>query len=115
MSASVKKAPMSSGSASAQCASSAARPPAAARFSAAMPGDQPANQSSPSASNGAGADTLTAAMTRSGSSAVQASACGPPPEWPSTANRPMPSASAIAATSAAADATVRPSRGPEPP
>jgi hypothetical protein len=43
MSASVKKAPMSSGSASAQRASSAARPVAAARFSAAMPGDQPAN------------------------------------------------------------------------
>jgi len=59
---------------------SAARPRVAARFSAAMPGGQPADQSSPSASNGAGADTLTAAMTRSGSSAAQASACGPPPE-----------------------------------
>ena len=102
---------MASGSASAlaQCASSAARPAVAARFSAAMPGDQPANQSSPPESSGAGADTLTAAMTRSGSSAAMASACGPPPEWPSTVNRPMPSASAIAATSAAADAIVRPS------
>jgi hypothetical protein len=93
MSPSVKKAPMFSGSASAQWASRAASPPAAARFSAAMPGDQPANQSSPSASNGAGPDTLTAAMTRSGNSAAQASACGPPPEWPTTAKRPMPSAS----------------------
>ena len=46
---------MSSGSALAQCASSAARPPAAARFSATIPGDQPANQSSPPALNGAGA------------------------------------------------------------
>jgi hypothetical protein len=45
MSASVKKEPMSSGSAPAQCASSAARPLVAARFSAAMPGAQPANQS----------------------------------------------------------------------
>ena len=111
----MKKAVICSGSACAQCASSAARPPAAARFSAAIPGDQPANQSSPSASNGAGADTLTAAMTRPGSSAAQASACGPPPEWPSTANRPRPRASATAATSAAAEATARPSSGSEPP
>ncbi len=33
---------------------------------------------------------------------------GPPPEWPMTANRSMPSASAMLATSAAADATFRP-------
>ena len=33
---------------------------------------------------------------------------GRPPEWPMTANRSMPSASATLATSAAADATSRP-------
>jgi hypothetical protein len=57
-----------------------ARPMAAARCSAALPGDHPANQSSPTASNGAGAEMLTTAATRSGSNAAQASACGPPPE-----------------------------------
>jgi hypothetical protein len=90
-------------------------PARAARFSAAIPGDQPANQSSPSASDGAGPDTLTAAMTRAGSSAAQASACGPPPDAPITANRSTPSASAMCSTSVAAEATSRPGRGLEPP
>jgi hypothetical protein len=47
------------------------------------------------------------ANTRSASSDAQASACGPPPEEPITANRPIPSASAIPATSAATAATSR--------
>ena len=40
-----------------------------------------------------------ARVTRSGSRAAQASACGPPPDRPSTANRSTSSASAIVATS----------------
>ncbi|GAB3847625.1 hypothetical protein GCM10027610_067870 [Dactylosporangium cerinum] len=64
---------------------------------------------------GLSADTLTAAVTRSGSRAAQARACGPPPEWPMTANRSTPSASATAAASLAAEATVRSGLGVEPP
>ncbi len=75
----------------------------------------PANQSRPSASNGASPAALTTATTRSASSAPQARACGPPPEWPMTASRPMPSASARAAVSAAADAMRRPGSVVEPP
>ena len=75
----------------------------------------PANQSSPVAPYGAGPEALTAASTRSGSRAAQASACGPPPEWPMTANRSIPSASTTAATSAAAEPTGRSGRGVEPP
>lgn len=48
-------------------------------------------------------------------SAAQARACAPPPEWPMTANRPMPKASATLATSAAADARSRPGWGVDPP
>jgi len=71
----------------------------------------PSNQSSPSAPNGARPDPSATASTRPGSSAAQASACGPPPEWPMTANSPTPSASATLAASAAADAMSRPGRG----
>ena len=74
-----------------------------------MPGAaMPANQSSPSAQNGAITATQTTARTRPDSSAPLARACGPPPEWPITANCPMPSASAMPATSSAADAMSRP-------
>jgi hypothetical protein len=76
----------------------ASRPSAAAPSDATPDGTMLANQSSPSASNGASAAPLTTATTRPGSSAPQASACGPPPEWPMTANRSMPSESATAAT-----------------
>ena len=75
----------------------------------------PPNQSRPSAPYGASPAMLTAPTTRSPSDAAQASACEPPPEWPITANRSMPSASATRATSAAADAMSRPGRGVEPP
>jgi hypothetical protein len=42
-----------------------------------------------------------------GSSAPHARSCEPPPEWPMTANRSMPSASATLAASPAANATSR--------
>jgi hypothetical protein len=75
----------------------------------------PANQFSPAASNGATPATDATATTRSRSSTAVASACGPPPEIPQVAKRSMPSASAIAATSPAALATVRPGWGDEAP
>jgi hypothetical protein len=96
-------------------ASFAARPAAAERSDPVLASDMPANQSSPSAPNGAMAAALTTASTRSGSSAPHASACAPPPECPNTAKRSIPSASAIAATSSAAEPTVRPGSGVEPP
>jgi hypothetical protein len=73
----------------------------------------PANQSSPSAPKGARPDPSATASTRPGSSAPHASACGPPPEWPRTANSPTPSASATAAASAAAEALSRSGRAVE--
>jgi hypothetical protein len=82
-------------------ASFAARPAAAARREAALEGVMPANQSSPAASYGAIPDILTTLRTRWGSRAAQARACGPPPEWPMTANRSMPRASATAETQVA--------------
>ena len=91
------------------------RPARAALSSATPAGDMPANQSRPSARNGASPAMLTAPVTRPGSKAAQARACGPPPECPITANCPMPSASAMAAVSAAAEATSRPGFGDEPP
>ena len=75
----------------------------------------PANQSRPAAPNGASPDTLTTATTRSGSSAPQASACGPPPEWPMTAKEPRSSASATAAAYPAAEAMSRPGNGVDGP
>ena len=66
--------------AAASCASLASRPAAAARSDASPPGAMPANQPSPDAPNGATAETLTTARTRSPSSAPGASACVPPPE-----------------------------------
>ena len=72
--------------------------PAAARSPAASPMPNPANQSRPSAPNGAKPATLTTRRTRSGSRAAHARACEPPPEWPMTANRSMPKASATAET-----------------
>ena len=74
----------------------------------------PSNQSNASV-RGAMPASVTTPVTRSGSSAAPASACGPPPEAPIAANRPTPNASATAATSAAADATSRPGRGDDPP
>ena len=50
----------------------------------------PSNQSSPSASGGARVTRAAARVTRSGSSAAQASACGAPPERPTTAKRSSP-------------------------
>jgi hypothetical protein len=97
------------------CASSASRPAAAARVCASPAGAIPAYQSRPSAPWGARPDAHTAQRTPSGSSAAQASACGLPPEWPITANRSMPSAPAMLATSAAAEATSRPGRGVDVP
>ncbi len=75
----------------------------------------PSNQSSPSASIGASEASEAAAVTRSGSSAAQASTCGPPPEMPHMASRSMPSPAQMARTSAAQSATVRPGWGVEPP
>src|SRR5215813_9291960 len=88
---------------------------AAARSIATPESAMPANQSSPSAPNWASPAMLTTPRTRSGSSAPQARACGPPPEWPMTANRSMPSASATLATYVASDATSRPADDVDPP
>ena len=74
----------------------------------------PSNQSNASV-YGAGEASVTTPVTRSGTSAAQARACGPPPDVPMTANRSMPSASATATTSAAADVTERPGCGVDPP
>ena len=74
----------------------------------------PSNQSNASV-YGARPASVTTPVTRPGSRAPHASACGPPPEAPIDANRPTPNASATAATSAAADATSRPGFGLEPP
>ncbi|MDF2576508.1 MAG: hypothetical protein K0S05_3420 [Agromyces sp.] len=74
----------------------------------------PANQSNSSV-YGAIPAIETTAVTRSGSSAAPANACGAPPDAPMAANRSTPNASATAATSAADDATSRPGRGEEPP
>ena len=71
-------------------------------------GRHAANQSSPWASDGAIATTQTTPTTCCGSSAPQARACEPPPEWPMTANCLMPRASATLETSAAAEAMSRP-------
>ena len=75
----------------------------------------PAVKSRPSASNGATEQSAAAAATRSGSSAATASACGPPPDSPHVHSRSIPSASQIAATSAAHSATSRPGVRVEPP
>jgi len=75
----------------------------------------PANQSRPSAPNGAGPDMQTVARTRPGKTAAQARACGPPPDEPEVTNCATPRASASAATSAATSATRRPSWRVEPP
>ena len=75
----------------------------------------PANQSSPSAANGARPAMHTTPSTRSGSTAAQASACGPPPEAPKTANVSTPSASATLEVSAAIEATSRSGSRVDPP
>ena len=75
----------------------------------------PSNQSRPSASDGASEASDAAAVTRPGSSAAQASRCGPPPEMPHMASRPMPRSAQMARTSAAQSATARPGWGVEPP
>ena len=74
-------------------------------------GPIPASQSRPAASRGATPATEAAARHRPGSSAAQASACGPPPDQPMVRNVPAPSWSRISATSPATSATRRPGRG----
>ncbi len=75
----------------------------------------PPNQSRPWAPWGASPATLIAATTRSGNRAAQARAWGPPPECPITANCRISSASAMAATSVAAEARFLPGTAVEPP
>lgn len=75
----------------------------------------PPNQSSPVPSLGARLAKAAVPVTRSGSSAAQARACGPPPERPTTAKVSTPNASATAAESWAASATVRPGARSESP
>jgi hypothetical protein len=103
---------LSSNSSDAACRARASRPSTAARRPPAA--TIPSNQSM-SAAIGARLARQAAPVTRAPSRAAHASACGPPPDAPMTANRPTPSASATCATSAAADATSRPGRGVEPP
>ena len=55
------------------------------------------------------------AVTRSGRSAAQARACGPPPEMPQIPSRSMPNAAAMARTSSAQSATLLPGCGVDPP
>src|ERR1017187_7435526 len=68
----------------------ACSPAAASVNSSTLPADIPANQSRPGAPKGAGPTTLAQQVTRRGSIAAQASACGAPPEPPQTANLPHP-------------------------
>jgi hypothetical protein len=75
----------------------------------------PANQSSPSASSGAIETSTPARVTCSGSIAAHASACGPPPDRPITANRFISRWFAIAATSAATSDTSLDTMRSEPP
>ncbi|HEX3689397.1 MAG TPA: hypothetical protein VHV28_06860 [Solirubrobacteraceae bacterium] len=82
-------------------------------ISRALPSTIPRSHSSrfrPSAPYGAGPTPLAHRVTRSGSRVPQASEWGAPPEPPVTAQRAMPSASAIVATSAAACTVDRPFR-----
>ena len=88
---------------------------AAAVYSRTLDSVIPANQSRPSAAHGASDTSTPARVTRSGSRAAQASACGPPPERPRTANRSSSSSSAIATTSGTTSATRRESSRSEPP
>ena len=67
------------------------------------------------ASIGAKLTRAAARVTRPGSRAAQARACGPPPVRPSTANLSSPSQFAIALTSGATSATVRASSRSERP
>jgi hypothetical protein len=60
---------------------------AALLYSATLESAMPSNQSRPCASGGARLTSAQARVTRSGSSAAQARACGPPPDRPSTPNR----------------------------
>lgn len=87
----------------------------AVRNSLTLDGAMPANHSSPSASLGASPTSAAARVTRSGSSAAQARACGAPPERPATANRSSPRASATTETSSTTSATRRPALRSEPP
>ena len=75
----------------------------------------PASQSRPAAPYGATPASDAAARQRSGSSAAQASACGPPPDQPAVRNGPASRWSSTAAVSAAASATVRPGCGVDRP
>jgi hypothetical protein len=80
---------------------------AAAVYSRTLESAIPANQSRPSAAHGARLTRTPARVTRCGRRAAQASACGPPPDRPITANLSRPSALAIASTSGTTSATVR--------
>ena len=90
-----------------RCAVSASGAVAAAVYSRTLESAIPANQSRPSAAHGARLTSTPALVTRPGSRAAQASACGPPPDRPITANRSRPSSSAIACTSGTTSATSR--------
>ena len=94
----------------------AARPrPASARpNSTTFSSPMPARKSRPSASYGATPHTTSAAANRSGRSAAQASACGPPPEAPPTSAVAIPKASSTATASGTTSATLRPGSRVEP-
>ena len=96
-------------------ASIASRPSSAAPNSLMFSSARPAKKSNSSASDGAGVTSAPIRVTRSPSSAPQASAWGAPPEPPTTAKHSKPSSSAIAWMSPAASATERPGCGSEPP
>ena len=74
----------------------------------------PARKSRSGASDGAAPAIDATAVTRSGSRAAVARACGPPPLAPITATRSRPRWSRTASTSAATSPTERPGSGSDP-
>lgn len=88
----------------------------ALRYSRTLDSVIPSNQSSMSSASGGARLTSTAALlTRSDSFAAQASACGPPPDRPTTEKSFNFRKSAMSSTSAAASTTCRPGTRVEPP
>jgi hypothetical protein len=83
--------------------------PASRASIALSPSNAPARSSGPTPAMHA------APSSRSGSRCAHASAYAPPPEYPTTPNRPTPSASASSATSSAHDRIVRPGSGSDRP
>lgn len=81
---------------------------AAVEYASTLDAAIPSNQSRPAAPQGARVTRAAVRVTRSGSSAVQASAGGAAPERPTTANRSSPGESAIARTSSTPSLTRRP-------